>query len=903
MAETLHILHLEENELDAESVSHALKATDFHCLIDRVDNFAAYQQALSERDYDLILADFALSDCDGVKTFAEAKKLSPQTPYILVTGAIGEEPAVDMIKTGVTDYVLKTKLARLQTAVPKALEAARVSREKQQATDALWLSKERFDLAVCGSGAGVWDWADVTNEQMWWSPRIYAILGLAEDELPATCGQIYARMHPDDVAIARQAIRNHFAEQKPYDVEFRLRHKQGHFIWIRSRGRALVAADGTPLRMAGYVQDVSDRKVAQTQLLEREKDLLRAQEVAKIGVWSLDIPQNRLRWTAETYRIFGVENRNDFAGTVESLDAYVHPDDRAFVAEKWRQALAGAGYDIEHRIIAGNGQVKYVREVAEVEFDAAGRPLRGIGVVHDLTRQRRAEEEQRKTDEKYRIISSTAREAFVMIDSAGKVTLWNPAAEKIFGYTAEEMLGQAVHQVLVPGKLRSLAIKGLSHFHLTGEGAAVGEMMELEGLTKQGKLVPLEISLNRVRHDDEWQAIGVLRDISERKEAEAERQALEQQLRQTQKMEAIGTLAGGIAHDFNNILASIIGYTSMVERRLEPGSRDQLDLQEVLNAADRAKLLVRQILTFSRKSEQAQKPVHLDRVVREVQHLIRASLPSTIEIVTRLQTTEKTILGDATQIHQVLMNLCTNAYHAMPDGGTLTITLEKKQLGEENPWELRSGGYLQLLVTDTGRGISPDVIDKIFDPYFTTKDIDTGTGLGLSVVCGIVIGAGGFIDVESVLGEGTRFRILLPVYQPLAKTAADEKVTAVTGGSEHILFVDDEVNLARLGRDFLEDLGYRVTIQTSSLAALQQVKSVPQAYDLLVTDQTMPRMTGIELAKQLYLITPKLPVILCSGLTYSLETEGVSETAICKVLVKTELLDCLPQLLREVFDR
>jgi PAS domain S-box-containing protein len=768
-------LHLEDSELDAELVRHALQSGGIQCQVNWVDNFTAFQQELAAHSFDLILADYALPDCDGMKALAEAQKHAPLTPFILITGALGEELAIDTIKAGVTDYVLKTNLLRLKSAVPRAIAEARANWEGQQAMQALQLSEERFDLAVKGSGAGIWDWGDVSEDHMWWSPRIYEMLGLEEAEIPASRQQLSMLLHPDDVEPYQHCLKAHFKQQKPYDIELRVRHKQGHYLWLRSRGKALFSANGTPQRMAGYVQDVSDRKLA--------------------------------------------------------------------------------------------------------------------------------EAERRKADERCRIITRSANDAIIMINSLAQITFWNPAAEMIFGYSENEVLGKNIHTLLMAEKVRPQAEKAMQQFSASGEGAAIGETIEVEGVTKDGATVSLELSLNAVQHDGEWLAIGVLRDISERKKSEAERLDLEEQLRQTQKMEAIGTLAGGIAHDFNNILASILGYASMVERRLPRDSREKQDLQEVLKASERAKQLVRQILTFSRKGEQVKEPIPLDLMTRDVLRLMRASLPSTIEIVTQLHAEGETILGDATQVHQVLMNLCTNAYHAMLEGGTLTVTLDRTVLDAKNLWGLKPDSYLELIIADTGSGIDPEIIDRIFDPYFTTKDVDTGTGLGLSMVHGIVTGLGGYIDVDSVVGDGSRFRLLFPCHPGSEGTQQLSEFTPVTGGSEHILFVDDEVSLARLGKEYLEDFGYQVTQQTSSLAALQMVEADPESFDLVITDQTMPRLTGIELAKKLKDIAPELPVILCSGLKYSLETEGISDTRICQVLLKTELLENLPQLLREIFDR
>lgn len=902
MVMTLHILHLEDSELDAELVRHALQSGELQCQVDWVDDFSTYRQALVSRRYDLILSDFSLPDCDGLKALSAAQEAAPDTPFLLVTGALGEELAIDTIRAGVTDYVLKTNLVRLPTAVLRAAEEASNQWERKQAIAALTLSEKRFDLAVRGSGAGIWDWEDVSIKQMWWSPRIYEMLGFENGAIPASRAQLYSMILEQDIALVKQGMQKHLTEQIPYDVEFRIRHKLGHYIWLRSRGQAIFNAVGKPERMAGYIQDISDRKVAQEALRAREADLLRAQSIAHIGSWLLDLATHQLSWTDETFRIFGVKDKSDFAGTVEDFFSRVHPADHDLVATAWKKALEGGSYDIEHRILLPNNEVCIVREVAEILYDHSGKPFRAVGVVHDLTRQRQAEADQRKADEKYRIITRAAREAIVMVDSAARVTFWNPAAEKIFGYNGTAALGRDIHQMLAPEERFSEISQGLAAFSVGGKGCFIGQTVEVTALRQDGTEVPVEISLNSVFHDEEWQAIAVVRDISERRDAEVERRSLEKQLQQTQKMEALGTLAGGIAHDFNNILASILGYSAMAGRRMPEGSQEQKDLQEVLKAAERAKQLVRQILTFSREHSQEKEPVHLDLVIKEVLQLIRASLPATIDIKVSMQAEGDCVLGSSTQIHQVVMNLCTNAYHAMPDGGVLSVDLRKKSLSSFVLAALTPGDYLQLLVSDTGCGIAPEHVDKIFDPYFTTKDVDSGTGLGLSVVHGIVTGLGGYVGVKSTLGEGACFQVLLPCYQEERRATQRTADVAVPGGAEHILFVDDEIGLAQLGQNYLSQLGYQVTIQTSSLTALEKVVADPDKYDLVITDQTMPKMTGLELAKQLKRVAPDLPVILCSGLKYSLETEGVSETSICRFLMKTEMIERLPYLLRGIFD-
>ncbi len=356
----------------------------------------------------------------------------------------------------------------------------------------------------------------------------------------------------------------------------------------------------------------------------------------------------------------------------------------------------------------------------------------------------------------------------------------------------------------------------------------------------------------------------------------AERKKMEEMLRQTQKMEAIGKLAGGIAHDFNNILSPILGYTELTLNDLEDGSPFRNDLMEVFNAGHRAKSLVQQILTFTRQSESEQRPINVSTPVREALQLLRSTLPSTIDIVSHINEDLAPIIGDTTQIYQIVMNLCTNAAQAMEDrSGILEVSLEQVY------WDskfivsykiLPKGHYIKLSVSDTGIGIEPDILESIFDPYFTTKEINKGTGLGLAVVQGIVKNHNGEINVYSEPNNGSTFTIYLP-------TTADEiekkieETTEIPGGTESILYVDDEISVANLGKRLLEQLGYRVTAVTRSLDALERYKNDPSQFDAVVTDMTMPKLRGDQLAKQIHAIRPGLPIVVCSGFSRHISME------------------------------
>ncbi len=364
---------------------------------------------------------------------------------------------------------------------------------------------------------------------------------------------------------------------------------------------------------------------------------------------------------------------------------------------------------------------------------------------------------------------------------------------------------------------------------------------------------------------------------------------LEKQLRQTQKLEAIGTLAGGIAHDFNNILGAIMGYTQLAALDLPANSEPERHLQEVLAASLRAKELVQQILTFSRQTEHEYQPIELAPAIHEVLKLLRASLPSTIELRQHISRQAMFVRSNQTQMHQVLMNLCTNAAHAMRMvGGILEVCAEPVQVdaavaNQDQAWQ--PGPYICLSVRDTGHGISPENLEHLFEPFYTTKGIREGTGMGLAVVHSIVTGHGGFINVESKLGQGTTFTIYLPRTAEVPKSETSPDIPLYQGQGR-ILFVDDEQSLVRLGCAILTRLGYEAIPHTRSHEALEAFRAAPQDYDLVITDQTMPRMTGVALSRELRLIRPDIPIVLCTGLSHEVNEESARRMGIDAFLMK-----------------
>ena len=398
--------------------------------------------------------------------------------------------------------------------------------------------------------------------------------------------------------------------------------------------------------------------------------------------------------------------------------------------------------------------------------------------------------------------------------------------------------------------------------------------------------------------------VGAMIDITERKRAEEEKTLREKQLRQSQKMEAIGTLAGGIAHDFNNILSGIVGYTEIALHDLPGDSPLAGYLRKVLRAGDRARALVHQIMAFSRSSEQEIRPVVVKHIVKEALILLQATLPSTITIRSDLASSAA-ILADPTYIHQVLMNLCTNAAHAMQaHGGRLTVTLTDVLLDAETvgPYlGLSPGPHLKLAVGDTGTGMTPDVLDRIFDPFFTTKKPGEGTGMGLAVVHGIVKECAGSIQVQSAPAKGSTFEVLFPAIQADTETPSSLECALPTG-NEAILFVDDEPDIVAVGREMLERLGYRVTAVQDSRMALDLFCRSPQDFDLVITDMTMPEMTGELLSQQLLGIRADIPVIICTGYSEKIDTGSIQSLGVAGITYKPLIMKDLAELIRKALD-
>jgi PAS domain S-box-containing protein len=629
------------------------------------------------------------------------------------------------------------------------------------------------------------------------------------------------------------------------------------------------------------------RVYAEEAMRESESKFRALAEKAIVGIYL--IQDNLLIYINSEFADISGYTTEELAGRLNFTEL-IYPDDLPIVRENIQKRISGEVESLRYdfRLRKKTGEIRHV-EVFSSRTLYRGRPAI-IGTLLDITDRRKTEDELRRLS----TVIEQAVENIVITDTEGTIQYVNPAFEKNTGYSREEAIGQNP-RVLKSGVHNQAFYENLWDTIKNGKvwtGRITNRRKDGRFFQEDAIIGPLYSSMEELTG-----YVALKRDVTETVK-------LETHLRQAQKMESIGTLAGGIAHDFNNILAGIMGYTELLKFRVSD-PKILYYLNEILGGCERARNLVRQILTFSRQTEQEKKPVMLTPIISEVASFLRASLPANIEIRKSVNVSSDVVIADATQIHQVMMNLCTNAGHAMKaKGGVLEILLDEIVIinNDTHAPAVKSGPYLHLAISDTGHGIEHDIIEKIFEPYFTTKEKGEGTGLGLSVVDGIVKSHGGAITVYSEAGKGTIFHIYLPPAEEKAVTGTYPDKKQLPAGNETILFIDDEKVLTEAGKLNLEDLGYRVITETDPAAAIELFRKTGRDIDLVITDKSMPQMSGFDLARGIKSIRKDVPVIVCTGFKERDDAEKFASIGISRFITKPVSIKVLSETIREILD-
>jgi PAS domain S-box-containing protein len=769
-------------------------------------------------------------------------------------------------------------------------------------SDGASFDQERFARAMSTSHDGFWDWT-VAGDTIYTSPRLLEIYGFAPGTHFAGRDDLIARIpfQSEDRQVVTRVFADHFAGATARcEVEARF-IRDGETRWVQLGGVAERDPCGAVVRWTGTVRDITERKRAEDVLRETQERYARVVAASEEAFWDWNSVADALYLSPRFLELFGLPAGTTFARRADMFKALP-------ISEADNQALQAAAIEhfsgktarMEIEIPASVcGQEKWINFIGRATHDADGKLVRWNGTIRDVTARKRAELAQRDSEERYELAMAASE--------SGYWDWYIPTNEYFLSSRALEMGGYDPNAGISRDEFRARinmhpedflrwesAREAL--FAGTGERLAMevryivhGEIRwhSLQGICKRdgtGKVV-------------RWS--GSTTDVTERKRAEEELKSMEHELRQAQRLEAMGTLAGGIAHDFTNILGAVLGYGEMALRDAPRGSRLARDLDNIMIAGERGRALVDRVLAFSRSAVGERVPVHVERVVREVLDQVLAKAPSNVTVHAKLHADRAAVRGDATQVHQVVANLASNAIQAMPDGGALRIGLVVERAGAPKVATIgrcEPGEYVVLTVADSGTGIAPEVIDRIFDPFFTTKEVGTGTGLGLSLVHGIVSALGGAIDVVSTRGAGSTFTIYLPRSGDVAETVVGKESDLPHGAGQRVLIVDDEEPLVQLAARTLEELGYRPFGLTSSRAARAAIRADPRSFDVLITDERMPGMSGSELIREVRGVRESLPVVLMSG--YPGATKGDADVVIRKPLSRRDFATSLARVLK-----
>lgn len=723
------------------------------------------------------------------------------------------------------------------------------------------------------------------------------------------------------------------ASGKPCEIETQGVRDDGTRFSVRNRAFPLYNIDGELTGFHEILEDISERKASEEALKkvhseleqrieDRTAELTKANEQLRKEMEERSQAEEALRESEEKYRLL-VENIPSVAWitsehgetpfispTVEKVYGFtqeeicgkgellwferIHPDDIDKVRESFQRVFAeGLEFDVEYRIQRKDEKWIWVHDTAIMAYEEDGVKY-AYGIFSDITERKQAVEALLESEEKYRDLVENINDVIFAIDENRSIIYISPIIESVSGYSQSELIGRSFTDFIHDEDLPMIT----KQFHKIISGDV--EPSEYRIMTKSGEAHWVRSSSRPVYEGERLVGLrGVLTDITEKKRLEA-------QLIQAQKMESIGTLAGGIAHDFNNILSPIMIHSEMAMMELPPDSPVQFNVEQIFQAGQKAKDMVKQILAFSRKGKGELAAIKITPILQEILKMLRSTIPATIGIHQNFAVQSDTVFANPTQIHQIMLNLCTNAAYAMKEeGGALEVSLVQEDIDSQTAAkhiDLNPGPYLKLSVSDTGTGIDSETIQKIFEPYFTTKEPGEGTGMGLALIHGIVKSNGGAIAVESEQGKGTTFDVYLPRIEtdlpPL-----EERSAQVPKGNETILLVDDEKAAIDSLKPMLENLGYDVTARTSSIEALEAFKNDPNRFELVITDQTMPNMTGKDLAKELISIRSDTPLILCTGFSEQIDEGTAEEMGIRAFVMKPIVMGQIARTIREVLDK
>jgi PAS domain S-box-containing protein len=743
-------------------------------------------------------------------------------------------------------------------------------------------SEERLGFALGAADIGDWS-TDLRTNVSHRSLQHDRHFGFAERLPDWSFDRFLSLVVPEDRDRIREKYRTAMSTRTDINDEYRTQWPDGSVHWLWTLGRFYYDEHGTPYRVAGIVMDITDRKTSEQTVADALVRLTEAQRVARIGDWGMDLATQQVTWSAQVYDIMG---RDPSLGppTLAEIEAVLDAASIATQSERIAQAIATrTPQEYELTIRHPDGTLHYSLAVAVPRINAAGDVVALYGTVQDITERKKAE----MVSERLASIVSSSEDAIIGKDLDGIITTWNRGAEKIFGYAPDEAIGKSI-QLIIPDDRRDEERHILTQVR---SGNSV-EHFETMRRRKDGRLLEVNITASPIRT-----RAGVIVGVSKVARDISDRKRLEQQFLRAQRMESIGTLAGGIAHDLNNVLTPILLSIELL-RMKHPGDENGELLEDLHRSASHGADMVRQLLSFARGVEGQRIDVTLRHVVHEVEKISRDTFLKHIDIRVAIAPDLRRVVGDPTQLHQVLLNLCVNARDAMPHGGILTISADNVVIDEHYAGldlEAKPGPYVMLRVVDTGVGIPADRVQQIFDPFFTTKEVGKGTGLGLSTSQAIVKSHGGFIRVYSEVGRGSTFSVYLPAKMAQSTVETTLAPSLPRGSGEMVLVVDDEASVRQVTQQTLEAFGYRALVASDGAEAVALYARRGEEINIVITDIMMPIMDGPSAIRVLRRLNPQVRIIAASGLDARDQLRGLD---VRFVLAKPFAADTLLTMLR-----
>ena len=1014
MQKALSVLIVEDSESDGQMVVRLLKKAGYDVTSEQVDTATQMRAALEKRAWDIIISDYSMPQFSGPAALAVMQEMELDIPFIVVSGTMGEDAAVAMMKAGAHDYLMKGGLSRLAPAVERELVQAVERRERRKAEEAL-REKEHL-LSESQRIAHIGSWVYDEEGRITWSDETYRVYGVTLDTFVPDAASFLNLVHPDDRPAMQAWIRACMAGEKPGGLEFRAVLPDGTIRFINGHGELTSDAVGRRY-LSGTAQDITERKRAMAAVRESElrfrsvweksadgmrltnregrildvndafcklvrlpreellgqvlsivyqregpdDDLslyqrrfdagetisnllgsatLRSGEAVHLEVTSsfiettghermlLSLFRNvtereqaalALRTSEEKFRgIFenvqdvfyeasldgtiievspsietmskGQYHRNDLIGRPMS-EFYADAGQRQVLLSTLQER--GSVSDFEITLKNRDGSLIPCSISSKIWFDAQGHPKSIMGSMRDASGRKRAEEDLRMQS----AALNAAANAIVITDAEGNLQWANQAFNNLTGYQPVEAIGKNSRDLVKSGRHDRLFYKQLWDTVLAGKiwtGEMINRRKDGTLYAEEQTITPLLDASGKVHH-----FIAIKQDISNRK-------LLEDQVRQMQKLEGLGTLASGIAHDFNNILGIVLGHLALLERTRENEGQFKQSISSIQKAVERGASLVRQILTFARRSETQLEPVNINAAIKELAKMLDETFPKTISISHQLEKAVPVISMDPTHLHQTLLNLCVNARDAMDGRGDLTIetALVRGALLTGRFPNASANHYVKVSVTDTGSGMDEETKRRIFEPFFTTKEVGKGTGLGLAVVYGVIQSHNGFIEVESAPGVGTTFNLFFPI--PEGILAPDrprpERTEELPGGNETILVVEDEPILREVLAKFLETAGYTVIPSSDGEEAVTLYGARKDDIDLVISDMGLPKRNGWEAFKVMQKVNPAIRALLASGYLEPGQRSEILKSGIRNILNKPYHMEEILKAIRETLD-